>query len=71
MLEYRGHDGSNFQDKAHAPRGSRNLDFCVNIHGAGESSAAKSKNADQGNDRRYPLQVVSNARKRRRRVRCS
>lgn len=55
MLEYRGHDGSNFQDKAHAPRGSRNLDFCVNIHGAGESSAAKSKNADQGNDRRYPL----------------
>jgi hypothetical protein len=32
MLEYRGHDGSNFQDKAHAPRGSRNLDFCVNIH---------------------------------------
>ena len=55
MLEYRGHDGSNFQDKAHAPRGSRNLDFCVNIHGAGESSAAKSKNADQGNDRRCPL----------------
>ena len=45
MLEYRGHNGSNFQDKAHAPRGSRNLDFCVNIHGAGESSAAKSKYA--------------------------
>jgi hypothetical protein len=27
MLEYRGHDGSNFQDKAHVPRGSRNWTF--------------------------------------------
>ncbi|PWU82477.1 MAG: hypothetical protein DLM72_01795 [Candidatus Nitrosopolaris wilkensis] len=48
MLEYHGHDGSNFQDKARAPRGSGNLDFSVNIQGAGESSAAKSKNADLG-----------------------
>jgi hypothetical protein len=48
MLEYRGHDGSNFRDEARAPRGSGNLDFRVNIQGAGESSAAKSKNAGQG-----------------------
>lgn len=61
MLEYRGHDGSNFRDEARAPRGSRNLDFRVNIQGAGESSAAKSKNAGQGDDRRFPIQVVSNA----------
>lgn len=35
MSEYRGHDGSNFQNKARAPTGSGNLDVRVNIQGAG------------------------------------